>query len=206
MNKAHQLLAVVLLAASAAAWAQYKVIGPDGKVTYTDRPQDNTGKVTNVRASTGGSVDRSLPFALRGVAERFPVTLFTAKDCGEACSVARSLLQRRGIPHQERTIESREDQVAYERLGLGGMVPAVRIGGQVHSGFNEDQWNNTLNLAGYPERSALPANYKAPSPGPLTDRVAPVAPPVATAAASAPAPVRTDVPVDTTTNPSGIRF
>jgi glutaredoxin len=201
MNTLQTLTAAVLALTSSLAAAQFKVIGPDGKVTYTDRPATG-GKLTQVRPATAGSVDSSLPFALRGVAERFPVTLYTASDCGEPCSTARNLLKQRGIPHRERTLETNEDRIAFQRLNLGSMLPLVRIGGQVHAGFNDAEWSNTLNLAGYPARSALPANYKAAPASPLAERAA--AAPVA--AAPAPEPVRTEVPVDASANPTGIRF
>jgi glutaredoxin len=182
------------------ALAQFKVVGPDGKVTYTDRPPAE-GKLTQVKPSTGGSTDPTLPFALRGVAERFPVTLYTSGDCGEACKTARDLLKQRGIPHRERTIDTEEDRLAWQQLGLGAMVPVVRVGGQVHAGFNEAEWSNTLTLAGYPLKSALPSNYKMAAAAPLGDRK-----PAPAATASAPEPVRTEVPVDRSANPTGIRF
>lgn len=182
------------------AFAQFKVIGPDGKVTYTDRPPAE-GKLTQVRPSTGGSTDATLPFALRGVAERFPVTLYTAGDCGEACATARNLLRQRGIPYRERTIDTDEDRQAWQQLNLGAMVPVVRVGGQVHAGFNESEWTNTLTLAGYPLKSALPANYKMAAAAPLGDRK-----PAPAATAAVPDAVRTEVPVDRSANPQGIRF
>ena len=75
------------------AHALFKVIGPDGRVTYTDRaPQGNEGKVMPVSRETGRASDPALPFALRQVASRFPVTLYTMKDCGEACALAPVLL------------------------------------------------------------------------------------------------------------------
>jgi glutaredoxin len=182
------------------AFAQFKVVGPDGKVTYTDRPPAD-GKLTRVQANTGASIDPTLPFALRGIAERFPVTLYTSGECGEACASARALLKQRGIPHRERTISTDEDRQAWQQLALGAMVPVVRVGGQVHAGFSEAEWGNTLTLAGYPLNSALPASYKGVAPSPLGDRK-----PVLAAAASAPEPVRTEVPVDRSANPTGIRF
>jgi glutaredoxin len=193
--------AALLSLNSMAAWAQFKVVGPDGRVTYTDRAGAAPGKLTQTRPATGASVDASLPFALRGVAERFPVTLYTSAACGEACNVARDLLAKRGIPHRERTVDTDEDRVAWQQLGLASVLPVMRVGGQVHAGFNEVEWKGTLNLAGYPEQSALPRNYKAPAPSPLGERRAP-----APAQANA-EPVRTaPAPVDPAANPQGIRF
>jgi glutaredoxin len=202
MNTLNPTILVIALALGlcGSALAQFKVVGPDGKVTYTDRPPAQ-GKLTQVKPSTGASSDPSLPFALRGVAERFPVTLYTSKDCGDACKSARDLLRQRGIPHRERTVDTVEDQQAWQQLNLGTMLPLVRIGGQVHAGFNDAEWTNTLDLAGYPAKSALPSNYKMAAAAPLGERK-----PAQSAAAPAPEPVRTDIPVDRAANPQGIRF
>src|SRR5689334_6865210 len=74
--------AAASLFASAPAFALYKVVGPDGKVTYTDRPAVGTeNKVQSV--GSGGAVanDVALPFELRQAAQRYPVVLYVAPDC-----------------------------------------------------------------------------------------------------------------------------
>ena len=66
------------------AQALYKVVGPDGKVTYTDRPPSAAdGKITPL-SSTGSAVaidPTELPLELRQVAARYPVTLYVVADC-----------------------------------------------------------------------------------------------------------------------------
>ncbi|MES2960313.1 MAG: DUF4124 domain-containing protein, partial [Pseudomonadota bacterium] len=92
-------LATALLLAAPAAHALFKVIGPDGRVTYTDRPPlASEGKVMPVNSDTGRASDPALPLALRQVATRFPVTLYTASNCGEACMLGRAMLSKRGVP------------------------------------------------------------------------------------------------------------
>ncbi len=76
----------LLLCLSLPAAALYKVVGPDGRITYTDRPPaDGGGRVSTVGGAGGESnvvesnpQDR-LPLSLRQTAERYPVTLYTAK-------------------------------------------------------------------------------------------------------------------------------
>ena len=110
-------LAASLLLAAPAAHALFKVVGPDGRVTYSDRaPSPSEGKVSPINSETGRTSDPALPFALRQVATRFPVTLYTASDCGEACALGRALLARRGVPSSERTAETDEDRAAWQRL------------------------------------------------------------------------------------------
>lgn len=193
-------VAAALFLAAPTAYALFKVVGPDGKVTYTDRlPSATEGRVMPVNSETGRASDPSLPFALRQVATRFPVTLYTLKDCGEACALGRSLLTRRGVPFVERIAETNEDREAWPRLVGGSEAPVLKVGEQMLRGFAPLGWEETLDVAGYPRQSLLPANY-APLPAiPLTERRPPPAPERATPQPAAPLP-------DGGSGPSGIRF
>ena len=88
-------LLLVLAAAAMPAQALYKVVGADGKVTYTDRAPSNTeGKVTPL-SPTGSAVaadPTELPLELRQVSTRYPVTLYVIADC-LPCDSARTLLR-----------------------------------------------------------------------------------------------------------------
>jgi len=193
------LAASLLLLATPAAHALFKVVGPDGRVTYTDRlPSASEGKVLPVNNDTGRASDPALPFALRQVVSRFPVLLYTMKDCGEACALARGLLARRGVPYSERIAETNEDREAWTRLVGGTEAPVLKVGEQTLRGYAPAAWDETLDVAGYPRQSLLPANYAPPAATPLTERRAatPVRP-------SAPAVA---APSDPGSNPAGIRF
>lgn len=201
MNKS-ALLSIAAMAAALlapAAHAQFKVVGPDGKVTYTDRvPAPSEGRVMPVDRDTGRYSDPILPYALRQVAARFPVTLYTASNCGDACALGRSLLTKRGVPFTERTAVSDEDREAWVRVVGGLEAPVLKVGGQTLRGYTPVAWGETLDTAGYPRQSMLPANYQAPPPLPLVER----APVQAKPAPQAPVEPATD----TDSNPSGIRF
>ncbi len=191
-------LATALLLVVPSAHALFKVVGPDGRVTYSDRvPMPSEGRISPVNSETGRASDPALPYALRQVATRFPVTLYTASDCGEACALGRALLARRGVPYSERTAETEEDRQAWQRLVGGPEAPVLKVGGQSLRGYTQATWDETLDVAGYPRQSLLPANYQAAAPMPLVERRPPlrVAPPAATAPA-----------VDPSANPTGIRF
>jgi glutaredoxin len=192
-------LAATLLLAAPSAHALFKVVGPDGKVTYTDRvPNANEGKVMPVDGSSGRASDLALPYALRQVATRFPVTLFTASNCGEGCALGRSLLAKRGVPYTERVAESDEEREAWQRIVGGPEAPALKVGEQTLRGYNQRTWDETLDLAGYPRQSLLPANYQAPPAVPMIARQ-PAPPKASPQAPTAPA-------VDGQSNPTGIRF
>ena len=191
--------AAALALAAPPAHALFKVVAPDGRVTYTDRPPSaSEGRVMPVNRDTGRASDVALPFALRQVAARFPVTLYTVKDCGEACALGRALLARRGVPYTERIAETNEDREAWLQLVGGAEAPVLKVGEQSLRSYTPVAWDETLDVAGYPRLSLLPANY-APQPAiPLTGRAAPP-PPVAPRAPDAPA-------AEPGLNPSGIRF
>ncbi len=195
-------LAAALLLAAPSAHALFKVVGPDGKVTYTDRPPPpDSGRATAVnRDGSSAAPDVALPFALRQVMAKFPVTLYTAAKC-EACDLGRALLVRRGIPFNERTATTEEDREAWEKIVGGPQAPVLKVGAQVMRGFNAGAWEETLDLAGYSRTSQLPPNYKAAAPLPLVERT-PARPAVPPPAETTPAPA----PVDPAANPNRIRF
>lgn len=199
------LLALAVgLALPSTGQAQYKVVGPDGKVTYTDRPPPAGNGTTSpvgvpaAAATDAGSGLASLPFELRQVASRYPVTLYTSTSC-EACDVGRQYLRQRGIPYREK-VAGNNDGDALQRATGARAIPALTIGAQVVQGWSADSWGSYLDAAGYPRQSALPGNYRAPAPTPL---VATAVAPAPAAVAPAPPPASPPPPQPT---PGGIRF
>lgn len=157
------------------AQAQYKVVSPDGKVTYTDTPppQASGSKVTKLGENVNVIPQASLPLELRQATQRFPVTLYVMKIC-EPCDSARSFLRQRGVPFNEKLIVSREDGEALQSLSGGRDTPTLTIGAQVLRGLSTDTWSSYLDSAGYPHESRLPANYQYPPATTLTEPPAPV--------------------------------
>lgn len=185
------------------ALGQYKVVGPKGSVSYTDRPPARTpGTVEQleVPATTVSQVtpNAALPLELRQVAGRYPVVLYTtAKDC-EGCEAGRQYLRQRGIPFNEKQVNDGDGQ-ALERATGSRQMPSLTIGSQVLRGYAADQWATYLDAAGYPKQSRLPASYVAPAPTPLG--VNPAAASPAPAPATPPPPAVAPPPA-----PGGIRF
>lgn len=196
--------AVALLAALPAL-AQYKVVGPDGRVTYTDRPPaDATAKVTELgrRNSLAPAPATGLPVELQRLSDRFPVTLFVTASCSP-CDTGRQLLQQRGIPYSERLVANNDDIAALERTVGGRTLPALTVGGQALRGFNPNDWTSYLDAAGYPRESRLPRGWTPPAPAPLVAR-APTPP--SAAPAPEPAPLPPAAPETTPEGSTGIRF
>jgi len=201
--------ACALLALAAQAQQIYRSVGPDGKVTFSDRAPATGADAAQVGSGQRASASSdALPYQLRQVATRFPVTLYTSSDCAP-CNSARNLLIHRGIPFTERTVASNEDIDALKRLSGEASLPFGTIGGQQLKGFSDSEWTQYLNAAGYPAQSQLPPSYRRPAPTPL---VAVTAKPVAPAAegtperAARPAAPAAPATGRTPANPAGIIF
>ena len=93
--------------ATAASYAQtvYRIVGSDGKVTFSDKPPvEARAKVSTGAGASGSSNAASpLPFELRQVAQKYPVTLYLGDNCGP-CQSAKTLLLSRGVPFSEKTV------------------------------------------------------------------------------------------------------
>ena len=197
--------ALALMAGSAAAQV-YRSVGPDGRVVYSDKPpaanaRDNAPAGAGTGA--GGSSASGLPYQLNQVAQRFPVTLYSGKDCAP-CDSGRNLLVNRGIPFTEKTVNTDADVKALQRLTGDTNLPVATVGGQRLSGFSDAEWSQYLDAA------QLPSTYRRPAAAPLVAARPAAAAPAATASAAASAPeappAPSVAPQRTTTNPAGIRF
>jgi glutaredoxin len=205
-----------LLATAAQAQQVHRIVGPDGKVTFSDRaPEDKKAQSTVLStASGGGASNPALPSELRQVASRFPVTLYTGDSCSP-CQQARQLLVQRGVPFTERSVNTNDDIDALRRLSGESALPFGTIGRQQLKGFSDAEWTQYLDAAGYPAQSRLPKGYTQPAATPLAPAKAPAAsaPDAPQEAASAPtgrlrrqAPPPPPPGGPTPSNPAGIRF
>ena len=199
--------AVMWCCASTVVHAQsvYRIVGPDGKVTFSDKPPATQaqGKVVSTGTGAAGAASvSSLPFELRQVASKFPVTLYTSSKCAP-CDAGRSLLTSRGIPFTERTVSTNEDTESLQRIAGDTSLPFMTIGSQRLKGFSDAEWGQYLDAAGYPKTSALPSGYKNAPASPLVVVQKPVAPKVEEKPAPPPPP---PLPDKTPDNPAGIKF
>ena len=182
-NFAFKLLAGVTLvlgiATGLSAQTIYRIVGADGKITFSDKPPADIGKATATNASgktIGGSGEaNALPYELRQIAARYPVTLYSGAGC-VPCNSGRLMLQGRGIPFVENTISTNEDNEALQRLSGDNALPFLTIGGQKIKGFSEAEWGQFLSAANYPQASVLPNSYRYPPPRPLVVVQKPAAP------------------------------
>jgi glutaredoxin len=195
------------LPAQLQAQAIYKIVGPDGRVTFSDRPPEGGDKAKTLGADgrpTDDAAANALPYELRQIASRFPVTIYSGDNC-QPCASGRSLLASRGIPFSERTITTAQDAAALKDLSGTDSLPVLTIGAQTLKGYSDQEWTQYLDAAGYPKTSQLPRGYRNP---PAT-ALAPAKPPELPTETrspqireSEPAPPPAAAPA----NPAGIRF
>jgi glutaredoxin len=156
------ILLLSLLAASANA-ATYKWIDADGRVTYSDRAPSASARPMNEpggQPAAAPSGDSSLPYALRTAVSRYPVVLYTSRDCG-VCDSGREMLEKRGVPFTERRLRTQAEVDALKARGFADFaVPAITVGGEKAAGFDADGWGALLDSAGYPKTSLLPRGWR----------------------------------------------
>jgi glutaredoxin len=207
------LITLAMCCANISAFAQqvFRIVGPDGKVTFSDKPPATAEQAKVASTGVGARSDASsagLPFELRQVVAKYPVVLYTAPGCSP-CDTGRALLTSRGVPFTERTITTNEDADALKRLAGESSVPFLTIGGQKIKGMSDVEWTQYLDAAGYPKTSLLGASYKNPAPTPLVS-VQKIETPAAVPKAAERAPVREaptpSTPVANPSNPAGIQF
>jgi glutaredoxin len=200
--------ATLLLAASQLqAQTVYRVVGADGRITFSDKaPMTGSTTVSGVNVKSSASSSASLPFELRQVASKYPVTLYSGSNCGP-CGEGRSLLTGRGIPFTEKTVTTNEDAEALQRISGDSSLPFLTIGAQQIKGYSDAEWNQFLNAAGYPSSSVLPTGYRNPAAAPLVtlQKQAPAAKSEEKPAQRIPGNPITPPP-DNSSNPAGIKF
>lgn len=205
--------AVLWAASSSGVHAQpvYRIVGPDGKVSFSDKPPAASDKAKVEIAGAAGSnsaatSNANLPYELRQIANKYPVTLYTGPNCSP-CDIGRGTLSNRGIPFVERTVSSAADIEQLQKLSGSTSLPFLTIGAQRLKGYSEGEWNQYLDAAGYPQTSQLPKSYRRPAASPLVEEKKPVPPSKApeTPSTSTDAPTPAARPVNPN-NPAGIVF
>lgn len=167
-------LAAALLAA-AAAHAQYKYVGSDGRVTYSDLPPPSTARVLEQKPlGITAAPAMALPFEVQQATDKYPVTLYTGNDCAP-CDSARLYLLGRGVPFTEKTVTSDDDIALFRQQSPDGTAPVVTVGARRTIGYSQVTLAGLLDSAGYPSTSALPRDYQNAAATPLSPTTRPAA-------------------------------
>ncbi len=150
-------MALVLLAATSVSARQlYRWVDPSGRVFYTDKLPPKDARNIEQKKLGDPPPELPLPYELQRAVKTFPVVLY-ASDCGPPCDAARQLLDKRGVPHEDR--DARDPVIQQEMARFTGgpvEVPLMLVGRTAVKGFEPGEWNNALDAAGYPKSSILP--------------------------------------------------
>jgi glutaredoxin len=139
-----------VIGASAAHAQVYRWIDENGRVRYGDTPPASATNVQKKQAR-GAAGDDPMPYGMQRAMQDYPVTLYTAPDCGKICADGKALLNTRGVPHREIVLRT-DVQIDELKAKVGGhlQVPALQVGADVVSGFERGVWTGALDRAGYP--------------------------------------------------------
>lgn len=178
--------ALALLIAAAAVTAQtqqvYRYVDAEGRVVYSDKPPPPNAREAQAKRIGQNTIETSsLSYTEALAQERFPVTLYTF-GCGTVCDTAAALLNKRGVPHTIVDVSHNDGADKLKRLTGGLDAPALQVGDQYASGFNEGRWQALLTDAGYsktPAPRVAPVG-RAPAPVPEPAAVTPTAAPPGT--------------------------
>jgi hypothetical protein len=150
------LATLLLISGLAAGQVQqvYRYIDAEGRVVYSDKPPPPTAKEAQAKRIGGNTIETSdLSFATAQAQERYPVTLYTFA-CGVICDSAQGVLNKRGVPHAVVDVSQGDGADRLKRLTGGLDAPAMQVGDQYATGFNEGKWQGMLTEAGYPKTQA----------------------------------------------------
>jgi len=171
------LSCLAVMPSGAQAGELYRWLDAKGKVHYGDVPPAGATQVTTIKSPAATTPGEDLPYETRRAQQNFPVTLYVADNCAEACNQARELLSKRGIPFSEKSLVTQEDIDAFKALSGSDGVPTLAVGKAFLKGFLAGQWHGELDIAGYPKTAPYRAPGALPASAPAAaSQVAPANP------------------------------
>lgn len=155
---------VLLMIAEAAAAQVYKWKDEHGTVHYSDTPPPaGPAQVMKTDAPPpppARPVAKGIPYELAHAMQTAPVVLYTMARCAP-CDLGRALLRGRGIPYEERTIDSAQDAKQLHQVNSGkDDLPVLLIGQRKLTGYQAAAWQEALSNAAYPRQKMLPPGYQ----------------------------------------------
>ncbi|HZV62879.1 MAG TPA: glutaredoxin family protein [Methylophilaceae bacterium] len=133
----------------------YKVVGPDGKITYSDKrpirgnvekkltfknlPRTQLPASASSQSATGGTT--KVTNNAKTISGQ--VTLFTASWCGY-CKQAKAYLASQSINYWEVDIETQDGMAEFSQAGDSGAVPLLMAGKESLQGFSPEAYDDLL--------------------------------------------------------------
>jgi len=161
MTRLFAALLAVVLAAPAVAQV-YRWVDEQGRVRYSDTPPPPEARDKKRFGPTAQERSRAAAKALAGAAEKFPLTLYSSPTCAEACAAARTALNKRGVPFREIQVWDDATNEELKRVSGGNEVPVLMVGERAAvKGFEQGQFDQALDAAGYPKGGDVPSAEQA---------------------------------------------
>jgi glutaredoxin len=145
-----KIIALCALSVCIPASAQqiYRLVGPDGRVQYTDKPPAGV-KATPVESRVNSYSGVPTVSGIPPAAATRPEVKMYATDWCPYCRKAQAYFAQHGIRYTHVDIEKSDAARAeYQRLGGRG-VPVILVGTQRMNGFSEERLAQMLKAAGY---------------------------------------------------------
>jgi glutaredoxin len=165
-------------------------VDEQGRIQYSDTAPPPSAR--DVRKMKPGAANAAAapqqPFELTRLQKDFPVTLFTSPNCAEGCAMARTALNKRGVPFKEVQVWDEETNEQLKRAAGAAEVPTLQVGITTHRGYEQGAYDSLLDSAGYPRAGILPAREQKAPPSPEGYVPPSERPPAPTAEPAKPAP------------------
>ena len=158
--------AIALTLLAGASFAQtYRWLDQNGRVHYTDTPPPPTATQAEEKKLSSNVVQTdALPYSAQLAVKNFPVTLYSAANCGQPCTDGRNLLVKRGVPFKEIAVGDEKSREALQKASGSNEVPVLTVGHDVRKGYLDSAWHSALDAAGYPKSgSAANATKREPT-------------------------------------------
>lgn len=146
------LTGLLMLAAMqfAAAGELYRWVDKNGMVHYGDIPANDAQQLETKKYSEPTPAPSPSSFSLERAKKNFPVTLYVIRNCGGACKQAHEFLAKFKIPYTEVLLQNQQQVNEFKQKSGSDLSPSLQVGKDWLKGFQPDEWQDQLNVAGYP--------------------------------------------------------
>jgi hypothetical protein len=146
-NQKYLLAAIALLFSfGVLAQSTYTWTDEKGRKVYGDKPPQNV----NAKELTNSLP--KIPTQTQAAKKPVQVSIITTPEGCPLCESGKELLKDRSVPYSDQVAQTAQDKEKV-KLDLGGkaaIYPILIIGDNKYPGYNETEWNNYLDEAGFP--------------------------------------------------------
>jgi hypothetical protein len=175
MKRFLRILMLAMMGTAVAHAAQlYRWVDGKGNVEWRDTPPPPAAAAKKVeeRRVGGNVIDAGDSFAVQQATKNHPITFWSSTDCGKVCDGARAHLTRRGVPFTDKEVKS--DIEGFNKISPNREVPILQVGVITIKGYQDSEWDSTLDNAGYPRTIvARPKPAAKPAAAPAAPAAAP---------------------------------